>query len=701
MNTKRDILIRVYLSFVFFILIGMAISTQIGKIQFKEGKYWRSISDSLTTSFRSIEPIRGNIYSSDNKLLVTSIPIYELRIDFKTQAWLDEEYYAQYIDSFCFKMSQLFKDASAKEYKYRISRAKNRKERYYLLKRNVNHNYLKAVKGFPFLRMGKYKGGLIVEQHSIRIHPFQLLAERTIGYKVPNVQGVGLEGAFDEYLAGKDGQRLMQKISGGQWIPINYDNEVEPEDGKDIISTIDVNIQDFTEEALLKALITHEAKNGCAVVMEVETGHIKAIANLKRNANGAYGETYNYAVGASTEPGSTFKLITAMILLDKGLVKLTDIIDTRDGSYEFYDRVMRDNHPTGYGQISFKEAFELSSNVAFSKLVFDNFNKNPKAFIQEIQKMSIDQPLGIGIAGEGKPMFKSPGHDEWSGITLPWMSVGYELLMTPLQMLTVYNAIANKGKMIKPLFAEEVRHIDQVVKHYETEVINKQICSKKTCEQLKILLGGVVLSGTAKNIKSKQYKIAGKTGTALVALQGSYSKDKKYQASFAGYFPADNPTYSCIVVITDPSMGHIYGSSVAAPVFKEIADKIHAKGNKNYLTKDVKADDRYHLLPIVRFGKKTDLINISSYLGLEMKMNSSGSEWVYVRPENNQIQLYTKNIKEDIVPDVRGMVLSDAIYILENLGLKVHARGVGKIKTQSLEPGSRIDANTVIRLKLS
>ena len=701
MNTKRDILIRVYLSFVFFRLIGIALSTQIGKVQFKEGKYWRSISDSLTTSYRSIEPIRGNIYSADDKLLVTSIPIYELRIDFKTEAWMDEEYYDQNIDSFCFKMSQLFKDASSKEYKYRISRAKNRKERYYLLKRNVNHNYLKSVKELPFLNRGKYKGGFIVEQHSIRIHPFQLLAERTIGYKVPNVQGVGLEGAFDEYLAGKNGQRLMQKISGGQWIPINYDNEVEPEDGKDIISTIDVNIQDFTEEALLKALMRHEAQNGCAVVMEVETGHIKAIANLKRNTNGSYGEKYNYAVGASTEPGSTFKLITALILLEKNIVKLTDKMDIEEGSIEFYDRVMRDASSEGYGRISFKEAFEHSSNVAFSKLVFDNFKNNPTAFINEIQKISIDKPLGLGIAGEGKPVFKSPESSDWSGITLPWMSVGYELLMTPLQMLTVYNAVANNGVMVKPLFASEVRHIDKVVKRYDTEVINKQICSKKTCEQLKILLNGVVQTGTASNIRSSQYKIAGKTGTALVAYQGSYSKDKKYQASFAGYFPSDNPKYSCIVVITDPSMGLIYGSSVAAPVFKEIADKIFVKGQQNYLTQDRAKDNDYNSMPIVKYGKKEDMINMSSYLGLDMKMNSSGTEWVYVRPENNKIQLYNKLIKDEIIPDVRGMVLSDAIYILENLGLNVKAQGVGKVTTQSFKPGSHVYKNSIIRLKLS
>jgi cell division protein FtsI (penicillin-binding protein 3) len=700
-NTKRDILIRVYLSFVFFIIIAVVISLQIGKVQFKEGKYWRSISDSLSTSYHSIEPIRGNIYSSDNKLLVTSIPIYEIRIDFKTEAWLDEEYFDKNIDSFCFKMSQLFKTESKTEYKNRITKAKNKKSRYYLLKRNVNHNQLKKLKDFPFLSRGKYKGGFIVEQRSIRIHPFNMLAERTIGYKVPNVQGVGLEGAYNEFLAGKNGQRLMQKISGGQWIPINYENEVEPEDGKDIISTIDVNIQDFTEAALLKALIKHEAQNGCAVVMEVNTGHIKAIANLKRNSRGEYGETYNFAVGASTEPGSTFKLISAMILLEKGVVKLNDIIDTEDGTHEFYDRIMRDANSKGYGRISFREAFELSSNVAFSKLVFNNYNDKANLFINEIRKMAIDQPLGLGIAGEGKPMFKSPGSSDWSGTTLPWMSVGYELLMTPLQMLTIYNAVANNGKMIKPLFVERVKDIDKTVKYYDTEVINKQICSKKTNEQLKILLSGVVESGTAKNIKSSQYSIAGKTGTALVALQGSYNRDKKYQASFAGFFPVEEPKYSCIVVITDPSSGSIYGSSVAAPVFREIADKIYIKGQTNYLTQNKQQDKRYQYLPIVKYGAKEDLIKLSSYMGLEMKMNSTGGEWVYVLPENNKIQLYNKLVKNDEVPDVRGMVLSDAVYILENLGLKVKVSGVGKVKTQSLSPGSRIYPKAEIRLKLS
>lgn len=699
-NAKSDILLRVYLSFVIFIIIGIVLLLQIGKIQFKEGKYWRSMSDSLSLKYLPVQALRGNIYSADKKLMVTSIPIYEIHIDFRTKAWIDEDYFNKNIDSFAFLLSQIFKDKSEREYRLAISRARAGKARYYLLKRNINYNELKKLKTLPFFREGKYKGGIIVEQRTKRIQPFNLLAKRTIGFKREELRGVGIEGAFDKELAGKSGKRLMQKISGGKWIPADFDNALDPEDGKDIITTIDIDIQDITENALMTALIEHQAQSGCAVVMEVQTGHIVAIANLKRNNEGKYSEEYNYALGASTEPGSTFKLVSALILLEDGVVKPGTIIDTKNGEKTFFDRVMKDSKPEGYGKITFRQAFEVSSNVAFSTLVYQNYSSRPEYFLNKIEKLGITKPLNIEIPGEGKPVFKHPGQAGWSGTTLPWMSVGYELQMTPLQILTFYNGIANNGVMVKPILVKEIKQVNKTYRKFETEVINNKLCSTKTLQTLHGFLTGVVERGTASNIKSSAYKIAGKTGTALVANKGGYEANKIYQASFTGFFPADNPRYSCIVVITRPASGQIYGSSVAAPVFRQIADAIYINEYKYYLTTTNDKITNYSSLPIAKKGYLYDILNLSSVFGLKMKGQTIAGDLIKIEKENGQILIYNVNDQQHTVPDVRGMCLSDAVYLLENMGLKVNATGIGLVSSQNPEPGSALIRGGIIKLEL-
>jgi len=701
MNTKSDILIRVYLSLLFFVILGFLIIGQISKIQFKEGKHWRSLSDSLTLKYKPVEAIRGNIYSDEGKLLVSSIPNYEVRLDFKTQTWQNPEYFTANIDSFSLLLSRLFQDQSEAQYRKEITKARNQKARYYLLKRKINYNSLKKLKNFPFIREGKYKGGLIVIQRNIRIHPFKLLAERTIGFKKPDIKGVGIEAAYDEYLSGISGKRLMQRISGGNYVPVDYDNTLDPEDGKDIITTINIDMQDATESALLNALIEHQAENGCAVVMEVKTGQIKAIANLKKDKDGIYKELYNYAVGASTEPGSTFKLISALVLLEKGLIKPNDLIDTRQGEYTFYDRVMKDSKEDGYGLITFKQAFEVSSNIAFSTLIHKHFSKKPKEFINYLKDLSITQSLDIELPGEGKPVFKQPGTANWSGTTLPWMSVGYELQMTPLQILAFYNAIANDGVMMKPIFVKEIKKVNKTVKEFAPVVINDNICSKKTCQTLKGLMEGVVENGTASNIFSSNYKIAGKTGTALVAFKGSYESNKSYQASFVGYFPADNPQYSCIVVINNPLAGQIYGASVAAPVFKNIADKIFVRQKQPYVIATNSKTRQYQQLLTVSAANKNDLIVISSTLGIEMKIQPDSDDWVSIEKHDAYLKLNSKRLKPAIIPDVRGMSLSDATCLLESAGLRVYAMGYGKVISQSLLPGGYAVKNYQINLTLS
>lgn len=699
-NTKSNILLRVYLSFVIFIVLGIIILLQISKIQFKEGKYWRSLSDSISLKYMDVEAIRGNIYSADRKLMVTSIPIYEVHIDFKTLCWEDQAYFDQHIDSFSFLMSQLFKDRSEREYRLELTKARRSKSRYFPLKRNINFNELKKLSGFPFFREGKYKGGFIVEQRTKRIQPFNLLAKRTIGFKRPDLRGVGIEGAFDKELAGKSGKRLMQRISGGNWIPADFDNALDPEDGKDIVTTIDIDIQDITENALLNALIQHQAQNGCAVVMEVQTGHILAIANLKKDDKGNYSEEYNYAVGASTEPGSTFKLVSALIMLEDGVVSPNDVINTKNGEVKFFDRVMKDSKPGGYGEITFRQAFEVSSNVAISSLVYQNYGHRPRYFLDKIEKLGITKPLNIEIPGEGKPVFKKPGQAGWSGTTLPWMSVGYELQMTPLQILTLYNGIANNGIMIKPIIVKEIWKVNKLEKSFKTEILNDKLCSQKTLQTLNGFLTGVVEHGTASNIRSSSYKIAGKTGTALVATRGGYETERIYQASFVGFFPAENPKYSCIVVITNPASGQIYGSSVAAPVFRQIADAIFVGEYKKFLTSDYDYKPDYQSIGIVSKGYIDDILQLSSIFGLTMKGHTISGDFVRVEKGSGQLLVYDASNDNRLVPDVTGMCLSDAIYLLENKGLNVNFTGTGKVISQSLAPGTAFQKGYKITLRL-
>ena len=710
MNVKKVILIRVYITLVVFVLIALAVVYQLAHIQFGEGKYWRSLADSTTTRFDTIEPVRGNIYSSDNKLLVTSLPIYEIRIDFKTEAWMDKQNYKQKIDSLSNKLSHFFGDKSPGEYKRILSSERNKKSRYFLLKRNVTHDQLTAIRNFPLFNAGRFKGGLVIIENSKRIKPFVMLAERTIGNtwtsKKGSRQGVGIEWAFNEYLSGQEGQKLFEKISGNTWIPVNSENDVEPEDGKDIITTIDVGIQDIAENALLSTLVKNNADNGCVIVMEVSTGYIKAIANLKKVPPDSYMENENFAVANATEPGSTFKLASAIILLEDGKVSLNDIVDTKNGKKQFFDRVMRDSDTNGYGKITFLEAFEKSSNVAFSTLVFDNYYNNPKEYFNGLNDLMLTAPMDIQLPGAASPYIIEPNSKFWNGTTLPWMSVGYALKISPLQLLTLYNAVANNGTMMKPIFVTEVAKTGKVYETFGPEVIRDKICSEKTLRLVQTMLKSVVESdkGTAHNIWTSNYQIAGKTGTSLIALQGSYadkqSKRKSYQASFAGYFPADNPKYSCIVVVTNPKNDVYYGAWVAAPVFREIADKLYVNNSKNYIPSYVQKPIDYTQLPVVTNSSTSELVTLSSVLGLNMKRDNYGSEWVTVMPEKDKFILVGKKIEKNIVPDVRGMVLSDAVYLLEGLGLKIYCEGYGKVRGQSVNPGSPLIPKSTIKLIL-
>ena len=707
-QTNKDMAWRIYLVYFFCCVLGIAVIGKVIWIQWYEGEALREKSEKMTVATKTIPAVRGNIYASDGSLLATSIPKYEVRFDVNAEA-ITDDLFNEKVDSLSFLLSQLFRKKSAGEYKgelmaARKSRTKSGKKggRYHLIARNIRYKELKALKSFPIFRRGRYKGGFIYIQHNRREKPFDFLAERTIGYKRPHIS-VGLEGAYNKDLSGVDGQRLMQKIAGGDWKPLNDDNEIEPQNGYDLFSTIDINLQDVAENALLKQLSEQEADHGCVVVMEVQSGEIKAIANLKRNKRGGYFEGYNYAIGESTEPGSTFKLPVLIAAFEDGYIDLNTEIDTEHGKKKFYDQVMYDTHD--HGVVTVKRAFEVSSNVAVAKIITEHYGKDPQRFVDHLHRMNLNNKLDLEIKGEGVPHIKGPKSKTWSGISLPWMAHGYEVLMTPLQILTFYNAIANNGTMVKPKFVRAIASKGKIIKEFPTDVIQEQVCSKATLEKVKVMLEGVVNNqGTAANLKNRHYKVAGKTGTAQIANeQYGYEYESKisHQASFVGYFPAENPRYSCIVVVNAPSR-HVYtGNLVAGPIFKEVADKVYANSLKMHSELKEREFLANSALPYSMSGDRTDLYTVFNALGVPVDEVPETSQWIRTSTQDSLVETEAMNVIPGLVPNVVGMGLKDAVYILENSGLSIRFSGKGVVKKQSIPPGRKVERGQSIKLELS
>ncbi len=694
---KNDILIRGYLVFAGFILFGLAILARVGYLQISEGEYWRSKADSLTLRYRSIAPMRGNVYASDGSLLATSLPRYDVHVDFRADG-MKKDLFNEKVDSLALCLSVLFKDKSKQEYKHLLKEARRDGDRYFLLKRNISYKEHKALRGFPLFRLGKNKGGLIVDQLSRREKPFKLLASRTIGYKLDNkeVESVGIESAFDRYLRGTTGKRLMQRIANGVWKPVNTENEIEPKDGSDVVTTIDLNLQDVAENALLNQLQEHDADMGCAILMEVSTGHIKAIANLKRAGDDdQYREEFNYAIGQGTEPGSTFKLATLMAAMEDGYIDLDDSTDTFGGEMLLAGKIkMRDSHEGGYGRVSVKKAFAVSSNVGISRIAMKYYAKNPQQFIDRLKSMHIADGLSLQIPGESTPRLKNTKEKDWSKVSLPFISIGYESRLTPLQLLTFYNAVANNGKMVQPLFVKEIRNKGHVVEQYKARVISEAICSPGTIQKARKLLEEVVATGTASHIKHAQYSIAGKTGTAQIAQgKDGYKSGKiKYQASFCGYFPADQPRYSCIVIVYAPGKDVYYGASIACPVFKEIADKAYALDTEMHRELESAPDSLFAGYPQSKAGRAKTATLVAR--NIEVRYNGPANGWV-----NSSQQAFTPEYNK--VPNVKGMGLRDAIYLLENQGLQVKPVGRGAVTRQSIQPGTKLEKGQQIIIELS
>ena len=658
---------RIYLVAFAIFLMAIAIAVKLTNIQWVEGDYYRKLAKERTVKNFVIPANKGNIYSADGSLLATSIPNYEIRFDaIAPKAEAFEKNVKSLSDSLA---SVLGKPSNFFENELRKARAN--KNRYYLVARKLSYTQYSKIKGFPLFNLGAYKGGIIIEQETVREHPIGKIAERTIGYDRIDESGqlkrVGIEGAFGKYLNGKDGKILKQKIAKGQWKPIRDVNEVDPRDGYDVISTIDVYIQDIAHHALLKQLEEYGAEHGCVVVMETKTGQVKAISNLGRDEkSGNYYETINYAVAESHEPGSTFKLVDMIALLDDNKVDTSKVYDSHGGVITYRGDKVRDSHEGGYGKISLGKGFEVSSNTILVQAVVENYKNNPQQFIDRINKMGLNKPLGLPFQGEGKPIVHQTSDKNWNPNILPWMAFGYSVAMTPLQTLTLYNAVANNGEMVKPQFVSEIKEWNKTIKKYDKQIINPKICSDGTIKKLKALLSNVVKRGTGAKLYSKDFSMAGKTGTAQANYGKNGGNDKHYISSFVGFFPAEHPKYSCIVVVHAPntSMNNYYGADVAGPVFKRIAQKIF-----------------------------TDAPSTNEIKNLNRKIQ---------KQENNYDSYFVKSEKKmQLIPNVKGMSGMDAVALLGNLGIKVKVTGVGKVKKQSLAAGQNIVKNTTILLELS
>ena len=696
MNIKKSILVRVRIAFLCVFVFAICVGAKIGHIQFVEGDKWKKMSEEINFDYKKVKATRGNIYSDNGSLLATSLPFYKVAID---PTLAKTEVFKNGIDSLAFLLSRYYKDKPAKGYKEMLKDARATGKQYVVLNRKqINFQTKKEMMKWPIIREGRYKGGVIFEKMDVRYRPFSNLSRRTVGFVNEDGKGAGLEYSFNTALGGQDGEALFQKIAGSTWKPVFDGINVKAIDGLDIQTTIDINLQDVAETSLYHAMDQHNADEGTVVVMEVKTGHIKAISNLTSDGNGGFHEELNHAVGGSIEPGSTFKLVTMIGLLEDTNIELTDSINTGNGEYTFYNKKVRDHEEGGYGRITIKEAFEKSSNIAMAKLMDKHFGTKPSKFLEYVDRLNLSKPLGLQILGEAYPKITRPTDKAWSGITLPWMAYGYGFEISPLHTLTLYNAVANDGKMIKPVFVTSVNEAEQVKTEFETETLDSKICSNKTLNQLKLLLEGVVDHGTAKNLKNSYYRIAGKTGTAQILKDGHY--EKKYITSFVGYFPAHAPKYSAIVLIKNPKGIHQYGNSVAGPVFKDIADNIYSRDIDLHLAMEKKKLLEPGVFPTLRAGKQDELTMLSNQLGVS-NHSATEEEWIKVAKNGNAVVWKKNAIIRDHVPDVLGMTFRDAIFILEKSGLRVSYEGKGRVAEQSLSPGAKISKGNKIYLKLS
>lgn len=706
MDIKKDILWRVHLSFLGMIVLGTIIMGRAIYIQRVQGNYWKSMSNKQHLKYMDISAERGSIYSEDGNMLSTSIPVFDIYIDFGADGLREKggrRFYAN-IDSVSASLALLFKDKSAASYKKILVAQYKKRSRYFSLKKKISFEEYRALRDFPLVREGRNKSGFIMEVRDNRINPYVLLANRTIGLSRGDTsRNVGLERSYDSVLKGQTGQRLM-RYAAGTYIPVDG-AEIDPQNGNDVITTIDTYIQDVAENALLKMMAQNSSVHGSCIVMEVKTGKIKAVANLGRMPDGSYWEDYNYGLGMRTEPGSVFKLATLISLLEDKYVDTNTIVDCEGGQKRFYGLRIADSH-LGTGKITVKEAFAQSSNVAFAKLADEYYHNQPEKFYQHLHQLRLDMNSGVNIAGVPNPYIKKPSNKYWTKTTIPFMAHGYEELVTPLNLLMVYNAVANNGTMMQPYLVNSINDMGVEIKSFKPKVLVDKICSDETLGKLKGCLEAVVQSehGTAHMLENNVYEFAGKTGTAVTAMdnRGYNKNDKIYQSAFMGYFPVGNPEYSIAVVIQNSSESkHVYGASVSGPVFKEIADRLYATriANKPFDASQASPDNYVYQFT----GMKKDLNKIFDVFKYNTADSAASGLWRTTILMDGDAKLMADNISTTSrkVPDLTGMGLKDAVYLLENMGLKVAASGRGKVIYQSLAQNSDFKKGEEIKIQLN
>lgn len=698
---RNEVLARLYLVFVAFVLAALFIMAKAFKIAIIEGDTWRQKKQELYTQLIEVEAERGNILSDDGTLLVTSLPLFEIRMDMKASG-LEKEAFYKDLDSLSL-MLHLYvnKQKSPQQWRQYLKTGYAKGHRYYLIAQNVEFDLLEKVKKFPVFKNGRNGGGLIVVPKIRRERPFKTLANRTLGLHREDAPSVGLEAYYDHVLRGQTGRQIMQKVPPGIWIPLEDFMSVMPKPGNDIVTTLNVDIQDIAQSALMRALKENYAQFGSAIVMEVATGEIKALANLAKSGD-SYVEDFNYGVAMATEPGSTFKLAALMAMLEDGLINLEDSLDLNHGAErKFYGLSMKDAKPHRFKMATIQEAFEISSNVGIAMLADRVYNKQREGekFIARLKQFRLNEMTGIDLHGEAKPLIKEAydQHQLWSKTTIPWMATGYECMLTPLQTLVFYNAVANDGTMVKPYLVKEIRSTYKTEKKIGPTILKKRIASDETIRMAKQLLEGVVLRGTAKEYQTNLYSFAGKTGTAVIDYATPNRRgNKRYQASFVGYFPADQPRYSIIVVVNEPSAGKFYGGAVALPVFREIADFIVMTQPEFHQVWDNKdnAPVALDLGPSNVKGYTKDLERVFNHLGLKIRKQAIG-QWASASVEESELKLLAAEMESDPIPDVRGMGLRDALHVLENKGHKVSFHGSGRVKQQYPLPGSKPTGQTI------
>lgn len=706
MNVKKDIRFRVYLAFTGICVLGMAIIIKAATIQVKEGPELRAMVREMNTRVDTLDAERGNIYSEDGTLLCSTIPQFDVHVDFSV---VKADTFHRYVDTLSRCMTQLFPKRSAAQYRKDFTAAYKDSARYYELAKNIQYYEYQQLRSFPIFNKGQRRGGLIVETKNKRVNPYGVLAYRTIGLWRPAIwidkklvkNVVGLEATCDSILSGQNGSCVRQRVVGSRWTTVDG-SVVEPQHGRDVVTTLDMGIQDVAEHALLSILQQYQCPRGTCIVMEVNTGKIRAMVNLGyQEKTGGYWEDFNYAM-LPAEPGSTFKLATLMALLKDKYIDVNQMVDCEGGSKRFGNRVMHDSHH-GAGTMPIRNAFAQSSNVGMAKLAYEHYYKDPERFIKHLKSFHLNERTGIDLAGERRPYMIEPGGKDWNGTTLPWMATGYGVLITPLHTCMLYNTVANGGKMMKPYLIHSIREYGKDVKVFEPTVLEEQVADTAVINQLRSCTEQVVLTGTGKHIQSPNYKIAGKTGTAQVADKGITYAMGVYQGSFVGYFPADKPRYTiCVVIRTKPHSGAYYGGTIAAPVFRMVADKIFSMGLGSWAGPlDSLARVQKGMMPALAatggnyekllraLGRKADGSVATRAMGL-LQTDS-----------NRNITIQRKQLVRGLVPDVTGMGLKDAVYLLENEGLQVQIQGSGTVQSQSIAPGNRAARGLTIVLQLS